>query len=257
MKIKTLKSAESEIKFVIDGVNFAFVNALRRAAGTKVPTLAIEDVYFIKNSSALYDEIMAHRLGLIPLHGDLKSYTLPAKCRCGGKGCARCQVKFTLKAVGPCVVYARDLKSGSPIKPVYPEMPIVELLKGQDIDLQAVAVLGEGSEHIKWSPGLAYYQSIPRIQIDAKKCNGCSICVEHCPKGVLEIKNKKAVVKDIWACNLCASCQDRCPRSAIKIEGSEEEFIFTLESWGQLTPSQILVKAADILNSQLKEVKIK
>jgi len=81
--------------------------------------------------------------------------------------------------------------------------------------------------------------------------------VEHCPKGVLEIKNKKAVVKDIWACNLCASCQDRCPRSAIKIEGSEEEFIFTLESWGQLTPSQILVKAADILNSQLKEVKIK
>ena len=66
MEIKVLSQAENEVVFVLDKTNPAFVNAIRRAAMFEVPTLAIEDVYIVKNSSALYDEIIAHRMGLIP-----------------------------------------------------------------------------------------------------------------------------------------------------------------------------------------------
>ncbi len=58
----------------------------------EVPTMAIEDVEFRKNNSILYDEIIAHRLGLVPLKTDLKSYNLPEKCKCKGEGCARFQL---------------------------------------------------------------------------------------------------------------------------------------------------------------------
>lgn len=36
----------------------------------KVPTLAIEHVYVWNNTSVIHDEILAHRLGLVPLNVD-------------------------------------------------------------------------------------------------------------------------------------------------------------------------------------------
>ena len=53
----------------------------------EVPTMAIEDVEFRKNNSILYDEMLAHRLGLVVLKTDLKSYDLLEECTCKGKGC--------------------------------------------------------------------------------------------------------------------------------------------------------------------------
>ncbi|MEM2874013.1 MAG: DNA-directed RNA polymerase subunit D [Candidatus Nanoarchaeia archaeon] len=142
MKISVLKQTENEITFIIDGVGPAFLNALRRAAAFEVPVLAIEDVYFTQNSSVLYDEIIAHRLGLIPLKTDLKSYNLPEECSCKGKLCAKCSVKGTLKAKGPATVYAEDLKFKDPaVKAVYGKIPIVKLLEGQNIELEFVVCL--------------------------------------------------------------------------------------------------------------------
>src|SRR3972149_1595116 len=106
MKVEILKQSENEVMFIVEGIGPALANAIRRAAMFEVPTLAIEDVYFNQNSSVLYDEIVAHRLGLIPLKTDLKSYNLPAECTCKGKLCAKCSVKGVLKAKGPVTVYA-------------------------------------------------------------------------------------------------------------------------------------------------------
>jgi len=107
--------------------------------------MAIEDVEVRKNSSSLYDEMIAHRLGLIPLTTDLKSYNLPSECKCEGKGCARCQLVLTLSAKGPGIVYSSSLKSKDPkVKPVFDNFPIVKLLKGQEIELEATATLGTG-----------------------------------------------------------------------------------------------------------------
>jgi DNA-directed RNA polymerases I and III subunit RPAC1 len=39
----------------------------------EIPTLAIEDVFIFNNTSIIQDEVLSHRLGLIPLKGDKES----------------------------------------------------------------------------------------------------------------------------------------------------------------------------------------
>ena len=64
------------LKLLIKGTTPAFMNTLRRTMIEEVPTMAIEDVEFRKNNGILYDEMIAHRLGLIPLKTDLKGYRM-------------------------------------------------------------------------------------------------------------------------------------------------------------------------------------
>ncbi len=155
MKITNKKVDGNKMTFHYEG-EIAYANALRRYIMSEVPTLAIEDVEFRKNEGILYDEMVAHRLGLIPLTTDLKSYTYtPGE---GKKGISS-SVLLTLHAKGPCTVYAKDLKSKDPqVTPVYGEIPILKLLKDQEIELQATAVMGLGKTHAKWSPGLVFYK---------------------------------------------------------------------------------------------------
>ena len=199
MEIKLIEYQEkaNKLTFSLSGVDTAYANTLRRLMGFEVPVMSIDDVEFRKNTSILYDEVLAHRLGLIPLSTDLKAYDLMEECKCKGVGCASCTVKMTLKAQGPGMVYASEIKSKDPeIKPLYGKMPIVKLLEGQEVELEATAILGKGKEHSKWCPGLIFYK-IPNPDKD--------------------------------------------------------EFIFTVESWGQLTPKEIVTKAIDIYNKQLEE----
>jgi electron transfer flavoprotein alpha subunit len=55
------------------------------------------------------------------------------------------------------------------------------------------------------------------IKINKEKCTGCGNCVDACPFGVLEIKNGKAVIKNIANCRMCGRCMQACPNNAIKI----------------------------------------
>jgi len=245
---------KGKVSFVIKNTNPAFVNALRKNIIDRVPTMAIEDVEFRKNSSVLYDEIIAHRLGLIVLTTDLKSYNLPSECKCEGKGCARCSVKLTLSVKGPGMVYASHLKSKDPaIKPVYPLTPIVKLLKGQELELEATAVLGIGKEHSKWSPGLAYYKYKPVVEIVKQPSNPKEVA-ESCPVDVFELRNDKVVINknNLFRCHLCGACAE-ISKGSIKLNETDKDFIFYVESWGQLSCKQIVEKAIDIFDNQLDE----
>lgn len=250
MEMKILSKDNGTIVFLIKDSDFPTVNTLRRLIINEVPTLAIEDVTFQKNSSALYDEFIAHRLGLIVLKTDLKSYTMPNKCKCKGKGCAHCQLWFSLKAQGPKTVYAEELVSKDPkVKPVFPKTPIVKLLKKQVLEFEAIAVLGIGKDHMKFSPGLAFYQSYPIIKIGNVKSPDAISAI--CPTKVFEVKNNKLAVFDEKKCVLCNACCDAS--SEVKVDGSKKDFIFTVESFGQLTPNEIVMKAFDVFDDKLDD----
>jgi 2-oxoglutarate ferredoxin oxidoreductase subunit delta len=60
-------------------------------------------------------------------------------------------------------------------------------------------------------------KSLPKIEIIEKYCKGCRICVEFCPRQVLEIKGICASVKNLEACIKCKQCELRCPDFAIKV----------------------------------------
>lgn len=49
-----------------------------------------------------------------------------------------------------------------------------------------------------------------------EKCTGCKKCVPACPFGVIEIVDKKAIIKD--GCTLCGACVPVCPFKAIEIK---------------------------------------
>ena len=262
MEIKALErdKKSGRVSFLLVNSNPSFANSLRRTMMDSVPTMAIEDVEFRKNNSVLYDEIIAHRLGLIPLSTDLKSYTLPEKCKCKGEGCARCSVKLTLKSKGAGYVYASEIKSKDPkVKPVYPKMPVVKLLKGQEIEIEATAKLGTGREHAKWSPCLAYYKYKPVIEIDAAKCSNAEEVAQSCPVDVYEVKSGKLAIKkdNLLKCHLCGACAEKAANNSVKLNESGKDFVFYVEPWGQLKAKEIAAKAAEILKEKLEDFEAK
>ena len=89
MKIELVEKSDNKIVFTLKDVTAGYANTLRRLMIGEVPTMAIDDVTIAKNDSVLYDEIIAHRLGLVVLKTDLSSYNMMSVCKCKGAGCAR------------------------------------------------------------------------------------------------------------------------------------------------------------------------
>lgn len=90
------------VKFTLTDTDISMANMLRRIMLAEVPSLAIEMVNVIDNDSVLFDEFIAHRMGLMPLvsHGvgDLpvdEGYVEHKDCTCFD-GCPFCTVEFKL-----------------------------------------------------------------------------------------------------------------------------------------------------------------
>lgn len=254
LKIEKISKDKGKIIFLVKGINNSIANAIRRSV-SEIPVLAIDTVEFYKNDSALYDEMLAHRLGLIPLKAT-KTFRKREKCTCKGKGCLKCTASLKLKAKGPVMVYAKDLKARG-IEIVFPHMPIVLLDKDQELQLSAEAILGEGKEHAKFNPGLVWFNAYPLVKIEG--CSGYEEYVGVCPRKAISLKDKKLII-DPLKCDICGACvefsknKEKC---SIDIKPSEEDFIFYIESFGQLKPEEIFVDAIKAIDSNLKEVEIK
>ncbi|NLE05554.1 MAG: DNA-directed RNA polymerase subunit D [Crenarchaeota archaeon] len=263
MKIEVLEKDATNLRVAIRDADVPLMNALRRIALAEVPAMAIDDVVMIENSSILQDEMIAHRLGLVPLKTDLDNYNLPEDCECKSEfGCPNCRVTLTLNAESTDEtrsVYSGELVSENiEVVPASDKIPIAKLAKGQKIKLEAYARLGKGKIHAKWQPtsgcGYKYY---PKISIPAKGCEDCSKCVDICPKNTLVSKGNKIEVRDITSCTLCMDCVEVCPKKddGIKVEWEKDAFILSIESSGALPPERILMEATKILDKQLKEFK--
>tara|TARA_Y100000310_G_C20527352_1_gene736721 strand:- start:156 stop:953 length:798 start_codon:yes stop_codon:yes gene_type:complete len=254
VKLLTKSKDKNKASFILKNIVPEIANMIRRYIINEVPTMAIEDVEFTQNSSILYDEIVAHRLGLMPLSTDLKSYSLPNKCKCKGAGCARCTTKFIAKSKGPSIMLAGELKSNDPkIKPVYAKTPIVKLIKKQEIELEATAMLGKGKTHTKWSPGLVYYKYKPVIEINQSQIKDSNKIKENCPVDVFKVEGDKLKINEdnLLKCHLCGACEDLS--NGVKLNENENEIIFYLESWGQLAIKEMVKEALDIFKEDLDE----
>jgi len=230
--METITNTKEIVSF-IGGMEVSLANAIRRSVG-EVPTLAIVEADIYKNDTALYDEVIAHRLGLLPLKNQkLKGdQTVELKVKAKGKG-ERTEVLSG--ELGDDVIY--------------PEMPILLLEEGQEFEAVARAKVGTGSDHTRHSPGLIFYKHLPKIKISGDGEKQTEL-VELYPE-VFQMFGEKVKVKNAADCDFDSEDMKEYPGVEIELT---DDLVFTIESWGQIEAKEIFTEACKALKGNLSEV---
>ncbi|KAI1302362.1 DNA-directed RNA polymerases I and III subunit RPAC1 [Halotydeus destructor] len=275
VKYDKTPDGDDTLEFDIIGICPAIANAFRRILIAEVPTIAIERVEIMNNTSLLQDDFLAHRLGLIPLKVDPFHFDMPSedkletaketlilelKHKCfkeGGKS------KEDSKVVNR-EVYTEHIKwvpiGGQEdylfnVKPVQDKILIAKLSPGQELDLRLVCVKGIGRDHAKFSPVCtASYRLLPKItMLQEVYGDDAQLLKESFSQGVIEVKKgddgrKVAQVVD--------SRKDMCSRNiyrhehlrdTVEMTMIKDHYIFTVESTGALAPEELMMQSIDIL----------
>lgn len=272
-----------ELEFDIIGCYPSIANAFRRLMISEVPSMAIEKVFIYNNTSIIQDEVLAHRLGLIPLRADPRlfeyktddtvdegtehdSLTFELKLKCTRRKDANNtssfdgmyknhsvysgQIKWLPKGK-QATLYKED-EVGS----IHDDILINKLRPGHELDLKLVAVKGIGKDHAKFSPvATAYYRLLPDIQLrrdvtgdDAKLLQSC-----FSPNVIGIDEAGRAFVKDARY-DSCSRNVYRYPHlcDAVQMDRIRDHFIFTIESVGALKPDVIFLEAVKNLKKKCR-----
>lgn len=233
--MKIVKKSAEKIVFV-EEIKESLANALRRSS-SEIPVLAIDEVEIYKNDSVLNDQMLAHRIGLIPLKNE--KLNLRGDCSCKGEGCQKCTIQLKLHAKGPKTVSVKDFKGKA--DPVYEEMPLVILDEDQELEFVAFARMGKGIEHAKYAPGLVFYRHIAQLgkikeipekykqQISFLEKEGNTFLVDLPESALSELEESGEVE----------------PSSLLA---------FTIESFGQMEAREILLQSIKALRENLKHL---
>ncbi len=256
MKVKTVELKGNKGVLKIEDSDLYFVNSLRRVMLAELPKLAIDDVIIYDNTSALFDELISHRLGLIPIPTvDLPALSFRSECKCEGKGCPSCTVRYTLSKEGECVVYSGDLQPEHPSFAITETtIPIVELMKDQRVILEVEAVLGRGRDHAKWQVVLApRYRMETKIVVDKKRMNDVKAFVEELPKDLVELKGDKLELVDPSKASVFESYVEKSKDDYITITKDPTKLLFSFETDGSMNAKTALQESINILTKKYEE----
>ena len=232
--MKIIEKKDNQIIFRTE-IEESLANAIRRYLN-QIPIFAVDEVEISKNDSSLYDETIAHRIGLILLKVDKSNEKTNFK------------LKLSTKKEG--MVYSGELTG---IKVVYDKIPITTLNKGQELELTATVKAGKGKDHSKFSPGLMFYRNIIDIKID-KDCP--QEVMNVCPQNILKSENGKIIITNNSKCDMCEACVEMCKKQgkdAINLVPTNE-LVITIESFGQLSVEEIFKKSIEALKKDLTEI---
>lgn len=283
--IEIVQLREDYIEFYLVNADLSFANALRRIMIAEVPTMAIDLVSIKANTSPLFDEFIAHRLGLVPLVStDVRRYEYSRKCNCN-EPCESCSVRFSLKVkcetesmeVTTDHIQAKNRESSVvPVK-FHDQDPIIicKLRRNQELDINMIAKKGIGKEHSKWSPvSCVIMQHEPEIEFIDKGTvfNKLSISqkkdfVNSCPTKVYRYdESRKTVeIENPLNCTYCEECLVKLDsfevdkvkidrNKVIKIGPKKNRFLFKVESIGSLKAEQIVMDAFKELKIKLSDI---
>lgn len=285
-KMNLISNDEDEVAFDLVGVDAPIANALRRILLSEVPTIAIENVFIHNNTSIMHDEMLAHRLGLIPLKVDAKKFAiwkkgdavkadntvkfrLQASCEYNKSaprdGSAPDEVLYTgSKVYSGAIEYVpfpdgdqTQLLGDEPPRAVHHDILINKLRPGQQIHVEMDATKNIGQEHAKWSPvATASYRMLPEVALKSRVVGSeAQQLVDLCPAKVFDIEDDVAVVARPRQCTMCRECI-REPQWEEKVEltRKRDHFIFNVESAGGMPASSIVKEALDVLMTKCDTV---
>ena len=232
--MKIIENKKEQITFEVE-MNETLANAIRRYMN-RIFVIAVEEVEILNNDSALHDETLAHRIGMIPLKSDSANEKTTGK------------LKLTPKGEG--IIYSGEL-TGS-VEIVYNKIPIVFLKEGQKLEILATVRSGKGIEHAKFSPGLLFYRPVLEISMDKSLADKIK---KICPKNEIKEKGDKIIVIDNQRKEILDVCEGICEKNNKKAESKQtDELIITIESFGQIGTKKIFEKSVEALKKDLAEV---
>jgi DNA-directed RNA polymerase subunit D len=258
LKVELIELGEDRIRFLLSGVTAAFANGVRRACMSEVPILAIDELSLYDNTSVLFDEQIALRMGQVPLQvEDPDVFSRAEECQCSGEGCPGCRVEFMLSVEGPGMVYSKDIQFTDPsVKPAFDKIPIVILGENEKLVMEGYATKRVGRDHTKWQAGtLCGYKNVQSIEIG--ECTGCGKCVEVCPRQVLVMEDGRAKATNTLECSQCKLCVDACEAGAMKVTPVLDSFVLTIESSGCMPARDLVSRAAEGIKKRVEELDAK
>ncbi len=233
--MEIIEKKDNQIVFKAE-IEDSLANAIRRHI-SEIPILAVDTLEIHKNDSSLYDETVAHRVGLTPLKME-KTFT------------DKTEVKLKLSTEKEGMVYSGELKGGADV--VFGKIPITALNKGQELEFVATAKMGKGSEHSKFIPGLMFYRNTAEIILDKEFLPEIKKILPE-----IEIKEKgdKIILNDLGKTEIVDVIEglvyERSKEAEVK---RKDELIITVESFGQLEVKDVFKKSIDALEKDLKEI---
>ncbi|CAH2258345.1 DNA-directed RNA polymerases I and III subunit RPAC1 [Pararge aegeria] len=282
-RIVIVRMDHSEMEFDLIGIHPAFANAFRRLMLSEVPSMAIEKVMIKNNTSIIQDEVLAHRLGLIPLKADPRlfeyraedstegtefdtlEFTLKIKCtsnKSQPKDSFRAEDLYENHSVNSASIKWHPIGNQASVHketdvgPVHGDILISKMRPGHELDLHLVAVKGIGKDHAKFSPvATASYRLLPEI-ILTREVNGIEAtllqsCFSPCVIGL--DSDGRAFVRDARydSCSRNVYRYD-CIKDAVILSRIRNHFIFNVESVGAMLPNIIFIEAVKILRDKCK-----
>ena len=241
-EVEFIDRDERDARFVVRAITPSFANGIRRAIVSDVPTLSIDTVRVIENSSVMFDEQISLRLGLVPL-------TTPDDYDVGETA------TLALDVEGPDTAYSGDLVSADDrVEPADDNVPIIDLKypEGADspqrLEIEAEAVMDSGKSHAKHQGGVAVgYRHLQRVEVVGDAADW-----EDEPnilRGVIE-EDGELVPTEAFDHDL----SKRYPGKEVGVHDVPNAFVFSIESDGSLPVSDLVLNAVDSLADRADEL---
>ncbi|XP_070590309.1 DNA-directed RNA polymerases I and III subunit RPAC1 isoform X2 [Erythrolamprus reginae] len=277
-RVDMIHMDESTLEFDMVGVDAAIANAFRRILLAEVPTMAVEKVLVYNNTSIVQDEILAHRLGLIPICADPRLFEYKNEDECDEINTLQFRLKIkcskNIQAARESSepnelyinhkVYSKHMEwvplgsqadnMNANFRPVHDDILIAQLRPGQEIDVLMHCVKGIGKDHAKFSPvATASYRLLPEITllkpVEGEAADRLKKCFSSGVIEIEEIRGKK--VARVANARLDTFSREIFRhddlKNLVRLARVRDHYIFSVESTGILPPDVLVSEAIKVL----------